>query len=49
MKVTFCGHGKEEYGEAVSKRLYEIIEELIKSGADEFLKNTLSLKEMSGL
>ena len=37
MKVTFCGHGKEEYGEAVSKRLYEIIEELIKSGADEFL------------
>lgn len=37
MKVTFCGHGKEEYGEAISKRLYEIIEELIKSGADEFL------------
>lgn len=37
MIVTFCGHGKEEYGKEIQKKLYETIEALIKYGADEFL------------
>ena len=37
MTVTFCGHGDKHYGEDVRKRLHDIVEELIKEGAKEFL------------
>lgn len=30
MIVTFCGHGKEEYGEEIRKKLYETIEALMR-------------------
>ena len=37
MTVTFCGHGDEIYDEKLRKRLYDILEELINKGANEFL------------
>lgn len=37
MTVTFCGHKIEFYSDAIRKKLYEISEQLINQGADEFL------------
>lgn len=37
MIVTFCGHGKEKHGNEIRENLYNITEDLIKQGADEFL------------
>lgn len=36
MTVTFCGHGKYNYGEEVRKRLSDEVEKLISEGADTF-------------
>lgn len=37
MIVTFCGHGKEKYGDEIRENIYNITDDLIKQGADEFL------------
>jgi len=37
MTVTFCGHGDIQYGSEIKKKLYEMLENLINQGADEFL------------
>lgn len=37
MTVTFCGHGDIYYDEIMTKKLYDITEQLINSGAHEFL------------
>ena len=37
MTVTFCGHSEIFYSEDVYKKLSNIVENLIKDGADEFL------------
>ncbi len=37
MTVTFCGHADIDYDESIEKQLYDIIENLINNGADEFL------------
>jgi len=36
MTVTFCGHGKYNYGEEVRKRLSDEVEKLIFEGTDTF-------------
>jgi len=37
MVVSFCGHGEVGYSDEIREKLYSIIEDLIKQGADEFL------------
>ena len=37
MIVTFCGHKDDIYKKDTEEKLYEILEELIKKGANEFL------------
>lgn len=37
MTVTFFGHSKKEYNFNVENKLTEMLEMLIKKGADEFL------------
>ena len=37
MTVTFCGHSEIYYSEDVEKKMYGVIEKLIKNGANEFL------------
>ena len=37
MTVTFCGHGDLSYSNDIKKILYEVLEKLIKEGANEFL------------
>lgn len=34
--MTFCGHGKDVYGEDIKNKLKEEVENLIKQGADLF-------------
>lgn len=37
MTVTFCGHSEIYYSEDTEQKLYNIVEVLIKNGANEFL------------
>ena len=37
MTVTFCGHSEIHYSEDIEQKLFDIVEELIKNGANEFL------------
>ena len=37
MTVTFCGHGKTYYNLEIKEKLREVIERLVKAGADNFL------------
>ena len=37
MAVTFCGHGDINYGKDIKDKIYNLSENLIKSGQNEFL------------
>lgn len=37
MTVTFCGHSEIYYSEDIEQKLFDIVEKLIRDGANEFL------------